>query len=82
MSPPRRHPGGWERQVTHIAEQVQRPDTLQWAGRDAGSNPAVRLSLIPRRGRFAFAWCDAQGAPIAYLGTSGAWRPSVYRPVR
>jgi len=42
----------------------------------------VRLSLIPRRGRFAFAWCDAQGAPIAYLGTSGAWRPSVYRPVR
>lgn len=29
---------------THVAEQVQRLDSLQWASTDAGSNPAVRFS--------------------------------------
>lgn len=28
--------------MTRIAELVQRPDSLRWAGKDAGSNPAAR----------------------------------------
>lgn len=32
---------------TRIAESVQRPDSLQWAGKDAGSNPAACLDQPP-----------------------------------